>query len=153
MSNESPNGSEILTSLQTGKLWVVNARKRNGLILYKEFHAEFAGPGSAVGGTFDIACLRVLPVGNFSLVEPESDEDSQKAYLIRRQWIRFTRQVTEEDVPTQRVQKILTQFEAFFDSQTVVQMPDEAFAQLVGVFPQTVRQVRQSSEDLNESRV
>lgn len=61
--------------------------------------------------------------------------------------------MTEEDVPTQRVQKILTQFEAFFDSQTVVQMPDEAFAQLVGVFPQTVRQVRQSSEDLNESRV
>lgn len=152
MSNEYPNGSDILSSLQTGKLLLVNARKRNGLIVYKEFHAEFAGPGSAVGGAFDLACLRVLPVGNFSLLEPECDEERQKAYLIRRQWIRFTRQVTEEAIPTQRVQKILTQFEAFFDTQTVAQMPDDAFAQLVGVLPQTVRMVRRTALDLDGSK-
>lgn len=149
---EHPNGSDILTQLQSGKLMIVNARKRNGLILYKEFHAEFAGPGSAVGGSFDISCQRVLPVGNFSLLEPESDEDRQKAYLIRRQWIRFTKQVTEEPQPTQRAQKILTQFEAFFDAQTVSQMPDEAFARLVGVLPQTVHMVRRTGLDSDAAR-
>lgn len=146
------NESNILTELQNGKFMIVNARRRNGLILYKQFHAEFAGPGSAVGGTFDMACQRVLPVGNFSLLDPESDEDRQKAYLIRRQWIRFTKQVTEEPQPIQRAQKILTQFEAFFDAQTVAQMPDEAFARLVGVLPQTVHMVRHSSEDAEDSR-
>lgn len=149
---EHTNGLDILADLQRGKLMIVNARKRNGLILYKDFHAEFAGPGSAVGGSFDMACQRVLPVGNFSLLDPESDEDRQKAYLIRRQWIRFTKQVTEEPQPIQRAQKILTQFEAFFDAQTVAQMPDEAFARLVGVLPQTVHMVRHSSEDAEDSR-
>ncbi len=146
------NASDILTELQNGKLMIVNARRRNGLILYKDFHAEFAGPGSAVGGSFDMSCQRVLPVGNFSLLEPESDEDRQKAYLIRRQWIRFTKQVTDEPQPIQRAQKILTQFEAFFDAQTVSQMPDEAFAKLVGVLPQTVHFVRRTGEDSDAKR-
>ena len=149
---EHTNGSDILTELQSGKLMIVNARKRNGLILYKDFHAEFAGPGSAVGGSFDLGCQRVLPVGNFSLLKPESDEDRQKAYLIRRQWIRFTKQVTDEPQPTQRAQKILTQFEAFFDAQTVSQMPDEAFARLVGVLPQTVHMVRRTGAESDGGR-
>jgi hypothetical protein len=146
--NELPNGSEILAALHSGKLLVVNARRRNGLILYKEYHAEFAGPGAAVGGSFDMTCHRVLPVGNFSLTEPESEEERQKAYLIRRQWIRFTKQVTEDPEPMQRAQKILTQFEAFFDDQAIAQMPDEAFALLVGVLPQTVHLVRHASGEL-----
>jgi hypothetical protein len=149
---EPTNGSDILTELQSGKLMIVNARKRNGLILYKDFHAEFAGPGSAVGGSFDMTCQRVLPVGNFSLLEPESHEDRQKAYLIRRQWIRFTKQVTDEQQPTQRAQKILTQFEAFFDAQTASQIPDEAFARLVGVLPQTVHMVRVTGADSDTAR-
>jgi len=56
---------------------------------------------------------------------PESHE-RQKAYLIRRQWIRLIRQITEKPVPQQRVQKILEQFEQYFDSETVAQLPDEA---------------------------
>ena len=149
---ECPNGSEILADLHSGKLLVVNARRRNGLILYKDYHAEFAGPGAAVGGSFDMTCQRVLPVGNFSLTEPESEAERQKAYLIRRQWIRFTKQVTDEPQPTQRAQKILTQFEAFFDAQTVSQMPDEAFARLVGVLPQTVHMVRRTGAESDGGR-
>jgi hypothetical protein len=149
---ENPNVAEIVALLQAGKVLIVNARRRNGLILYKDYHAEFAGPGSAVGGVFDLNCRQVLPVGNFSLLEPESQEERQKAYLIRRQWIRFTKQVTEDPEPLQRAQKILTQFEAFFEAQTVAQMPDEAFAMLVGVLPQTIGMVRRASSDLEGVR-
>jgi hypothetical protein len=138
----------ILTALQTGQLLIVNSRRRNGLILYKGFHAEFAGPGSAVGGLFDRDCRLVIPVGDLSLLYPESHEDRQRAYLIRRQWIRLTQQFTDKSVPLQRAQMILNQFETYFDQETIARLPDEAFAMLVGVLPQTVRMARRTPGQL-----
>ncbi len=37
---------------------------------------------------------------------------------------------------------ILNQFENYFGAETVAQLPDEAFALLVGVLPQTIRMMR-----------
>ncbi|WP_414565091.1 MULTISPECIES: hypothetical protein [unclassified Anabaena] len=139
---EQSYGSDILTLLHSGKVFVVNSRKRNGLILFKRYHAEFAGPGAAVGGNYDGDCEMVLPIGNLSLLTPESYEERQKAYLIRRQWIRLIKQITENPLPQQRVQKILDQFEQYFPLEMVAQMPDIVFALLVGVLPQTVGTVR-----------
>ena len=84
-------------------------------------------------------------MGNLSLLSPESHEERQKAYLIRRQWIRLMKQITEKPVAGQRVQKVLEQFEQYFEPQTVAQLPDEAFAGLVGVLPQTVRMIRRAA--------
>ncbi len=142
--SEEKNAPEIVKMLHSGQVLVVNSRRRNGLILYKGFHAEFAGPGAAVGSIYDLDCQLALPVGNLSLLSPGSHEERQKAYLIRRQWIRLMKQITEKPVPQQRVQKILEQFEQYFDADTVAQLPDEAFALLVGVLPQTVSAVRRS---------
>ena len=125
---------------------MVNSRRRNGLIIFKRYHAEFAGPGAAVGSFFDLDCEKALPVGNLSLIVPKTDKDRQNAYLIRRQWIRLTQKSTEHPIPEERVRTILQQFDAFFDEKTVASIPDEAFALLVGVLPQTVRQVRQHPE-------
>jgi hypothetical protein len=130
------------------ELLIVNARRRNGLILYKHYHAEFAGPGSAVGGPFDQDCQLALPVGNLSLLNPESTDDRTRAYLIRRQWVRLTRQITENPEPLRRAQMILNQFEHYFDLKTVAQLPDDALALLVGVLPQTIRKARDTLEDL-----
>ena len=121
------------------ELLLVNPRRRGGLILYKRYHAEFAGPGAAVGGQFDLDCQEVLPVGNLSLIPPESADERQRAYLIRRQWIRLTKEITENLDPLQRARRILEQFDGFFNSETVTQIPDEALALLVGVFPHTIR--------------
>lgn len=137
----------ILAQLQSQQLLIVNSRRRNGLILYKRYHAEFAGPGAAVGGLFDKDCQRALPVGDFSLVSPESTNDRQRAYLTRRQWIKLTKQITDNPVPLQRAQKIIEQFEQFFGANTVAQLPDEAFALLVGVFPETIRIARYTERD------
>ena len=139
---ERAHCSDLLTTLHSGKVLMVNSRRRNGLILFKRYHAEFAGPGAVVGGDYDLDCHGLLPIGNLSLLTPESHEDRQKAYLIRRQWIRLIKQITENAVPQQRVQKILDQFEEYFPVKVVSQLPSEAFAMLVGVLPQTVTKVR-----------
>lgn len=142
---ECSNPDEILKHLHSGRLLMVNSRRKNGLILYKQFHAEFAGPGAAVGGFFDEDCQQVLPVGKLSLLIPDSHEERQKAYLIRRQWIRLTQQFTDNSVPLQRAQMILNQFENYFDAQTIANLPDASFAMLVGVLPPTVRAARSVS--------
>ncbi|MBW4593628.1 MAG: hypothetical protein KME46_12115 [Brasilonema angustatum HA4187-MV1] len=146
---EQSYSSDLLTMLLSGKVFIVNSRRRNGLILFKRYHAEFAGPGAAVGGDYDRDCRGALPIGNLSLLNPESHEERQKAYLIRRQWIRLIKQITENQVPGQRIQKILDQFEQYFPPEMVAQLPDEAFALLVGVIPQTVAKLRRlgSEED------
>jgi hypothetical protein len=131
-----------LIPFDSDELLVVNSRRRNGLILYKRFHAEFAGPGAAIGGECDRDCKIALPLGNLSLLQPESSDDRQRGYALRRQWIRLIRRITEEPDPLQRAQKILTQFEYYFDSETIAQLPDEALALLIGVFPHTVNIAR-----------
>lgn len=145
---EQSYGSDLLTMLLSGNVFMVNSRRRNGLILFKRFHAEFAGPGAAVGGDYDRDCLGALPIGNLSLLTPESHDERQKAYLIRRQWIRLIKQITENPVPQQRVQKILDQFEQYFPQEMVAQLPNEAFALLVGVLPQTVAILRRLGGDV-----
>ncbi|MEQ8973796.1 MAG: hypothetical protein RIE73_25810 [Coleofasciculus sp. C1-SOL-03] len=127
------------------QLSIVDPHRRNGLILYKRYHAEFAGPGAAVGGIFDHDCQQVIPVGDMRLLTPESADERQRACLIRRQWAQLTRQITGHPTPAKRAQKILSQFEGFFDAETIAKIPDEAFALLVGVFPHTVQMIRESS--------
>ncbi|AFY51194.1 hypothetical protein Nos7524_5478 [Nostoc sp. PCC 7524] len=139
---EQSYGSDVLTRLHSGKVFIVNSRRRNGLILFKRYHAEFAGPGASVGGDYDCDCQWVIPIGNLSLLTPETYEERQKAFLIRRQWIRLIKQITEDPVPQHRVQKILDQFEQYFPSEMVANIPNIAFALLVGVLPQTVGMVR-----------
>ena len=137
------NNSEIVGQLRSGKLLVVNRNKRNGLIIQKPYHSEFAGPGSAVGGILDLDCQKAIPVGNFSLVVPDSYEARQTAYKTRRQWIMLTKQITDKPEPLERAERLLTQFEAFFEVQTVADLPDDALAPLVGVLPQTITLARQ----------
>ncbi|WP_228056342.1 hypothetical protein [Microcoleus sp. LEGE 07076] len=140
---EYTNSSEILAQINSGQLLMVDSRRRNGLILIKRFHAEFAGPGAAVGGVFDVDSARAIPVGDFCLVCPQSPEERQKAFGIRRHWVRLTEQLTAKPAALERAQMILTQFEQYFDAETVAQIPDEALALLVGVFPQTIQAARQ----------
>ncbi len=149
VNNQAEEHSDLLAQIRSGPLWMVNSRRRNGLIICKQFHAEFAGPGAAVGSFFDLDCTRVIPVGNLSLLAPESHEDRQKAYLIRRQWIRLTQQFTDKSAPLQRAQMILNQFENYFDQDTIDGIPDESFSLLVGVWPHTVRMARRTPGQLN----
>ena len=135
---------EILAQLQSQELLVINPRRKNGVIIYKKYHAEFAGPGAIIGGQFDLDAVEVIPVGKISLIYPQTSEAKRQAYKMRRQWVRLTKQITDNPIPTERAQVILNQFEHWFDAETVSQLPDRAFALLVGVLPQTISKVRKS---------
>lgn len=132
----------LLARLKAQELLVVNPRRKNGLIIYKKYHAEFAGPGAIVGGKFDLKVTNVLAVGNMSLIVPQDSQAKRQAYKMRRQWVRLTKQIIDNPNPLERAQVILNQFEHWFDVETVANLPDQAFASLVGVLPQTIRQVR-----------
>ncbi|MGG6296468.1 hypothetical protein ACQ4M4_18910 [Leptolyngbya sp. AN02str] len=132
----------IARSIRAGHLLVVDKKRRNGLIICKEFHAEFAGPGAAVGGCFDEDCKAVIVIGDLSLSRPATAEERQEAYMIRRQWIRLAQQFTDASQPSERARMILNQFEIYFDAETVNRVPDDALAMLVGVLPTTVRLAR-----------
>ena len=138
----------ILSKIKQKKLLIVNPRRKNGLILYKRYYAEFAGPGAVIGSKFDEDIVALIPVGKLSLVIPQNPQEKINAYLIRRQWIRLTKQITDNPIPLQRAQVILNQFENWFDAQTISELPDQAFAMLVGVLPQTIRRVRDEFERL-----
>ena len=141
------NPVEILSQLRKKESLIVNSRKRNGIILIKAYHAEFAGPGSFIGEEFDTEVIRVLAVGNLSLLQPQSREERIKAYLIRRQWILLTKQIADNPTPQQRAQIILNQFENWFDSAIASQVCDEAFSLLVGVLPKTIASARREIEN------
>ena len=140
--NQNLKVDEVVSKMKSGRLMVVNSRRRNGLIVLREFHAEFAGPGAAIGGGLDDGVVDVIPIGDLSLLEPESHEDHQNAIKIRLQWIRLTQNFTDQPSPDDRARMILEQFKTYFDQNTVDTVPNEAFALLVGVFPQTIHRVR-----------
>jgi hypothetical protein len=142
-ANSANNGyNDILTKIRSNNLWIVNGRRRNGVIIHKEFYTEFAGPGAAIGGGLDADCKAVIPLGSLSLIAPKSAEEQQKALRIRLQWVRLTQNFTDKPVPVERAQMILEQFKSYFDQEIVDQVPDEAFALLVGVLPYTIRKAR-----------
>jgi hypothetical protein len=141
-----PKSSMIEEFGFNNQLFIVDPRRRNGVILWKRYHAEFAGPGAAVGGIFDQDCRLVISVGDLNLLTPESADERKRAYLIRRQWVRLMMQITDHSTPAQRVQQILNQFLGFFGAETISRMLDfallvEALAMLVGVSPHTVEMV------------
>ncbi len=140
--NQELKVDNVVEKVGSGQLWVVNSRRRNGLIVLREFHAEFAGPGAAVGGAIDDDVVDVIPIGNLSLLTPDSSKEHQNAIKIRLQWIRLTQNFTDQPEPDDRARMILEQFKTYFDQETVDSVSDKAFAMLVGVLPQTIHRVR-----------
>lgn len=133
---------DLLQKIQSGNLLIVDPQQKNGVILYKQYYADFAGPGAIIGGSIDYQTVKVLTLGNFSLKYPLDSHAKTAGYLIRRQWTRIINEITENNSPPERAQEILNQFEHWFDTETLNQIPDEALALLVGVLPQTIKSVR-----------
>ena len=137
--HEEQQAGWILMQIQQGHTLTIDGQYRNGLILCKPFHAEFAGPGATIGGAFDLDCREILAIGNLSVQVPTCHDDSQKAYRIRRAWMRLIHEFTRINSPHKRAKKILTQFEMYFGKDVTAQIPDRALALLVGVLPHTIQ--------------
>jgi hypothetical protein len=139
-------------------LLAINEHKRSGLILCKSFHAEFAGPGAAVGTLVDQDCLAIIAIGSPEITQIQTHEERQQAYGRRIQWIRWLQKITDHPDPVQRAEKLFSGFEAFFGRQILMSLPDEVLALLAGVLPQTIaiihsqyRHLRQANQLADES--
>jgi hypothetical protein len=134
--------TEILSQLHTGQLLKVNGHPGNALIICHPHHSELAGPGAAVGGIFDLKCIRVIAIGKVSIVYPETHRERHKAYIRRQQWMLFTQKAMKSWVPLQRSKRLLILLYQYFDPKLIDELPDEVLARLVGVLPKTMGTMR-----------
>lgn len=143
-SSAMPQTSQqLLLTLNSGQLLMIDPQRHNAVIICKAFHAEFAGPGAAVGGALDIDSTRIIAIGEAGLLHPQTYEERQAAYAKRMHWMRWLQQATDNPSPTQRARILLFSLEEFFSPEEVRQLPSDVLARLVGVLPQTVDAIRQ----------
>lgn len=140
MNDSSP---PLVEQICNGPCQVVSSRKAGGIIILGEHSAEFAGPGAVVSTPLDQKnCKSVIPLGNLVLVTPKSVDEVLTGYRIRLQWLKLISRSTSLENNHLRSQKILEQFEQFFQKTDVQRVPDVVLARLVGVLPQTMYEAR-----------
>ncbi|MBD2033786.1 hypothetical protein H6F76_01740 [Leptolyngbya sp. FACHB-321] len=130
------------TALNVHQLLAVSEHKRSGLIICKAHHAEFAGPGAAVGTLVEQACVSVIAIGAPEIVSVVTHQQRQTAYSRRIQWMRWLQKITDQPDAIERAEKLFASFEEFFGAQALNGLPDEVLALLIGVLPMTIAAVR-----------
>lgn len=145
------NSTQILPQLKSGQMLMLDPQRQSGLIICKTHHAELAGPGAAVGGLCDLACVRAIALGDLALIRPESYEVRQQAYSRRQHWMDLTQKAMQPSVALRRAEAILTLLGLYFEAEAISQLPDEVLALLVGVLPRTINLARQPAQRSEES--
>lgn len=130
------------TALNVHQLLAVSEHKRSGLIICKAHHAEFAGPGAAVGTLVEQACVSVIAIGAPEIVSVVTHQQRQTAYSRRIQWMRWLQKITDHSDAIERAEKLFASFEEFFGAQALLGLSDEVLALLIGVLPTTIATVR-----------
>ncbi|MCL6433381.1 MAG: hypothetical protein K6T90_04055 [Leptolyngbyaceae cyanobacterium HOT.MB2.61] len=140
-----------VTLLESYPLFAISQHKRSGLILCQPHYAEFAGPGAAVSTLVDQNCVAIIAIGSPEIVELASHDERQRAYSRRIQWIRWIQKITDHSDPIQRVEKLLSGFEAFFGNQVLASLSDDVLGLLAGVLPQTIAIARSQHRPLGST--
>ncbi|NJK41196.1 MAG: hypothetical protein HC934_07280 [Acaryochloridaceae cyanobacterium SU_2_1] len=131
-------GKQPLELLKNGQLLSLSAQKPAGLILQKPFHAEFIGPGSAIGGMFDLECTTMHALGTAELTVPETLNERQDAFQKRVTNIETMQKICEADAPLDRATKLLEMLCRQFCIEEIQTVSNEVLAKLVGVLPSTI---------------
>lgn len=122
---------------------IISPHRRNGLILCRDYHAEFIGPGAVVGRMEDDGCKSIIAIGNLELLPADSTQAIQDAYRRRIQWSYWLNKITHSHTPDARASELLASFDAFFEPEVVSTLPVDLLAMLIGVLPRTMAAVRQ----------
>ncbi|NJL01167.1 MAG: hypothetical protein HC910_11630 [Spirulinaceae cyanobacterium SM2_1_0] len=136
--------TQVLGQLQSGQMFYVLASPGNALILCHPHHAEIVGPDAAVGGTLDLDCARIVPVGKVALTYPESFVKRRAAFVIRHKWISATQKAVDCPVPLKRARAITIMIAKYCGWMAVRNLEDEVLAQIVGVLPSTIATARRA---------
>lgn len=127
---------ELLT---TGQLLVISSQSHGGLFIRKPFYMDFAGPGSAIGCSFDISATAVYGIGSIHVTFPQGQRDRQQAYRDRTTYSDRIAQITRQADPDQRATLLVHSLCQWVGSEQARQLPCEWLAQVVGVHPQRIQ--------------
>jgi hypothetical protein len=123
---------------------IISPHRRNGLILCRDYHAEFIGPGAVVGRIEDDGCKSIIAIGTLELLPIDGEQSLQDAYRRRIQWSYWLNKITQTPSPEARAAELLSSFDAFFEPEVVSTLPVDLLAMLIGVLPHTMAAVRQT---------
>ena len=134
-----PTSSSLPVALfKSGQLLTIKPTCRGGLILQKSFYADLIGPGSAVGGYFDIKCNFVYQLGKVEFSVPETYEDRRLAVQKRIACIRRLQSIVILPLAIDRAQRMIELLSRWLGQAEAEGIPDELAAKLAGVLPKTI---------------
>lgn len=142
-STHSPCPSVPLNLLKSGQLLMIKPDCRGALIIQKRFYADFAGPGAAVGSSFDVDCTSVYVIGDVEFYAPATYTERQQAFQKRREYCETLQSMVIIPAPLDRATTILDQLSLWLDVTVISEIPSGLIAQLAGVLTKTVTIVRQ----------
>ncbi len=139
----SQTSSPPLQLLKSGQLLALTTDCQGALLIQKPYFAEFAGPGAAVGGSFDIKCTSVYVLGVVKFQAPASLSERQQAFQQRMGYIKQLQEITSEQTPLRRARAMVNQLNQWCGVDEVRNIPNEIIAKLIAVLPETVAIARQ----------
>lgn len=139
-SGNSENKQPI-EMLKEGQLLSLSESYPAGLILQKPYYAEYIGPGSAVGGMFDLQCVTIHPLGKAELSTPETLDERQNAFQRRMEDIEQMQLICEKDLPIERAVAVLEMLTQHFYQDEIQMIPNEVLAKLWGFYLQRWQQL------------
>ncbi len=140
-----PATSALPVSLfQSGQLLAIPPNCRGGLILQRSFYADLIGPGSAVGGYFDVKCKSVYLLGNLQFYVPTTYEDRRLAVHKRINCIKKQQSIVLVPSAIERAERIIDLLCRWLGKAEAQKIPHDLLSQLAGVLPKTTTQAWQS---------
>lgn len=154
LSTDSPCISVPLDLFKSGQLLRIQPGCQGALIIQKQFYADFAGPGAAVGGSFDVDCLSVYVIGEVKFDVPVTYSQRQQAFQTRMEYSKRLQSIAVIPSALDRAMTILDQLFVGLDTDAISEIPSALIGQLAGVLTKTVNIIRQqrllnSTEKLN----
>lgn len=149
--------TQTIELLKSGQLLSVSEAPNSGLIIQKNYFAEFVGPGSAIGGMFDIGCIKIFTLGKVEFNTPITPSDRQQAFQKRIAEIEMMQNLCQSDIPLQRSITLLEMLCDRFSVDEIRMLPNDVLAKIVGVLPNTIAMAwkqkfnLQSATDLTDS--
>ncbi|MCS6812806.1 MAG: hypothetical protein NZ772_04440 [Cyanobacteria bacterium] len=133
-----PVQSELPVSLfHSGQLLAIHPKSRGGLILQRSFYADLIGPGSAVGGYFDVTCKSVYLLGDLKFYVPETYEERRQSVQKRISCIKKQQSIVLVPTAIERAEMIIDLLCRWLGRAEAQNIPHELMSQLAGVLPKT----------------
>lgn len=122
----------------SGQLFYLPSDRPVGLLIVLPHYVDFAGCGAVVGGSFDLRCVSVYPIGDFQFAIPETTLERQKAFQRRLAYLHTLHRITFIQPPLQRACLIIRQLCQWITPEEAQKIPLELIAKLIGVLPRTI---------------